>query len=175
MPHRRTFALVLAAAAALALGAAAPAPAQEPGLIPTVSKIRFNGIGAFYTGMTRKQAREAAGTVYYTTSRVGACLYWDFGPPNTGQGPYLRFHKGRIGYVDTGRKGFATRKGVEVGDRVREVRRKYKRLNRRQDLGGGYELLARKGKTRLIFTIVNKRVSRIAGGVLPWVLWQECV
>jgi hypothetical protein len=174
MSHRRT--LVLApAAAALALCVAAPASAQQPGLIPTVSKIRFDGIGAFKVGMTRKQAHRAAGTVYYTKQRVGDCLYWDFGPPNTGQGPLLRFHNGRLRYVDTGRKQFATKRGVEVGDKVREVRRKYKRLHRRIDLGGGYELVARKGKGRLIFTIANKRVSRIAGGTVPWVLQQECV
>jgi hypothetical protein len=174
MPQRRTFALA-GATAALAVGLAAPAPAQEPGLIPTVSKIRFNGIGAFYVGMNRKQADKAAGTVYYTKQRVGDCLYWSFGPPNTGQGPTLRFHNGRLRYVEVARKQFATRRGVEVGDRVREVRRKYKRLNRRIDLGGGYELLARKGKNRLIFTIAQGRVSAIAGGTIPWALQQECV
>ena len=68
MPHRRL--LVLVPAVALAFGAA-PATAQPPGLIPTVSKIRTNGIGAFRTGMTRKQAHKAAGTVYYVPSRVG--------------------------------------------------------------------------------------------------------
>ena len=174
MPHRRTLALA-PAAAALALGLAAPASAQQPGLIPTVSKIRFDGIGAFKVGMTQKQADRAAGTVYYVKSRVGSCVYWDFGPPNTGKGPYLRFHKGKLRYVDTGRKQFATKRGVEVGDSVRKVRRRYKRLHRRADLGGGYELLARRGKGRLIFTIVNKKVSRIAGGTVPWVLQQECV
>jgi hypothetical protein len=171
MPHRRTFLLV----PVLTLGLAVPASAQEPGLIPTVSKIRYDGIGAFKVGMTRKQARKAAGTVYYTKQRVGACLYWDFGPPNTGQGPYLRFHGGKLRYVDTGRDQFATKRGVEVGDKVREVRRKYKKLHRRVDLGGGYELVKRRGDYRLIFTIVNKRVSRIAGGQAPWVLQQECV
>jgi hypothetical protein len=58
---------------------------------------------------------------------------------------------------------------------VREVRRKYKHLHRRVDLGGGYELVKRRGDYRLIFTIVNKRVDRIAGGQAPWVLQQECV
>jgi hypothetical protein len=171
MPHRRTFVLV----PVLALGLAAPASAQQPGLIPTVSKIRFNGIGAFKTGMTPKQADRAAGTVYYTRSRVGDCLYFDFGRPNTGEGPLLRFHSGRLRYVDTGVEDYETTKGVEVGDKVREVRRKYKRLHRRVDLGGGYELVKRKGRLRLIFTIVNHRVSRIAGGKAPWALQQECV
>jgi hypothetical protein len=170
MPHRRTFLLV----PALALGLAAPASAQEPGLIPTVSKIGYTGIGAFKTGMTPKEADRAAGTVYYTRQRVGPCLYFDFGPPNTGEGPLLRFHNKRLRYVDTGVEDFATKKGVEVGDRVREVRRKYKHLHRRVDLGGGYELVKRRGDYRLIFTIVNRRVSRIAGGQAPWVLWQEC-
>jgi hypothetical protein len=175
MPHRRT--LLLPATVALALGAAvvpASAAQQPPGLIPTVSKIRFNGIGAFYVGMNRKQAREAAGTVYYTHQRVGSCLYWNFGPPGTPDGPFLRFHSGRLRYVETGTNEFATKRGVKVGDRVRKVRKRYHRLHRRVDLGGGYELVARKGHNRLIFTIVNKRVSAIAGGTAPWALQQEC-
>jgi len=160
MPDRRT--LLVPATVALALGVTGPASAQEPGLIPTVSKIRYDGIGAFKVGMTRKEAHKAAGTVYYTKARVGDCLYWDFGPPGTPEGPFLRFHDGRL-------------RAVEVGDRVREVRRKYKRLHRRVDLGGGYELVSRKGKGRLIFTIVNKKVSYIVGGTAPWALQQECV
>jgi hypothetical protein len=173
MPHRRTLAPVLAVA--VAAGAAAPAAAQPPGLIPTVSKIRTNGIGAFKTGMTRKQARKAAGTVYYVPSHVGNCTYWDFGPPGTGKGPTLRFHNGRLRYVDVARKQFKTKRGVEVGDRVRKVKRKYHGLHRRTDLGGGYELVWKAHKGRLIFTIVNGKVSRIAGGTVPWVLQQECV
>jgi hypothetical protein len=31
------------------------------------------------------------------------------------------------------------------------------------------------GKGRLIFTIAGGKVSRIAGGKVPWVLQQECV
>jgi len=173
MPDRRT--LLVPATVALALGVTGPASAQEPGLIPTVSKIRYDGIGAFKVGMTRKEAHKAAGTVYYTKARVGDCLYWDFGPPGTPEGPFLRFHDGRLRAVEVGVEDFATKRGVEVGDRVREVRRKYKRLHRRVDLGGGYELVKRRGDYRLIFTIVNKRVSRIAGGQAPWVLQQECV
>jgi hypothetical protein len=172
MSYRRS--LAVAATVALA-SAAVPAAAQTPGLIPTVSKIRTNGIGAFKVGMTRKQARKAAGTVYYVPSRVGACVYWDFGPPGTGKGPTLRFHKGRLRYVEVARKQFATKRGVEVGDRVREVRRKYNGLRSRPNLGGGRDLVWKAHKGRLIFSIANGRVHRIAGGRVPWVLQQECV
>src|SRR5215216_6596067 len=106
MPHRRTYVL----GPLLVLAMAGPASAQEPpGLIPGVSKIRFDGIGAFKVGMTRKQAHKAAGTVYYTKQRVGDCLYWDFGPPNTGEGPVLRFHHGRLRAAEVGMKDYATR------------------------------------------------------------------
>jgi hypothetical protein len=172
MPHRRR--LAVAGTAAIAAVAAAPAAAQHPGLIPTVSKIRPDGIGAFKVGMTQKQARKAAGLVSFVKSSVGPCVYWDFGPPGTGQGPYLRFHGGKLRYVDVGRKQFKTKRGVQVGDRVRKVRRKYNHLHRREDLGGGYEYVIRFKRNRLIFTIVNGRVSRIAGGTAPWALWQEC-
>ena len=122
MSHRRSLALV-PAAAALALGLAAPGSAQiKPGLIPTVSKIRFDGIGAFKVGMTPKQADRAAGTVYYVKSRVGDCVYWDFGPPNTGKGPLLRFHNGKLRYVDTGRKQFKTIQGApQTVDSLKEI------------------------------------------------------
>jgi hypothetical protein len=174
MPHSRT--LALAGALAISVSTAAPAAAQiQPGLIPTVSKIRTNGIGAFKTGMTQKQADKAAGTVYYVKSKVGSCVYWDFGPPGTGKGPTLRFHNNRLRYVDVARKQFKTKRGVEVGDRVRKVRHKYHGLKRREDLGGGHELVWKSGKGRLIFTIVGGKVSRIAGGKVPWVLQQECV
>jgi hypothetical protein len=153
---------------------AAPAAAQTPGLIPTVSKIRTNGIGQVRTGMTIRQARRAAG-VHMERSRVGNCVYLDAGPPNTGQGPTLRFHDGRLRQVHVAREDFATRRGVEVGDRVREVRRKYSRLRRDIDLGGGYTLIWRRGGRRLVFTIVGRRVTEIAGGPMPWVLQQECV
>jgi hypothetical protein len=63
MSHRRT--LALAPVAALALATAAPATAQTPGLIPTVSKLRTNGIGKVKVGMTVKQARKAAGVHRY--------------------------------------------------------------------------------------------------------------
>lgn len=172
MPHRRT---LLVVPALLMLPLAVPAAAQPPGLIPTVSKIRPDGIGAFKVGMTPKQARKAAGTVYYVKQKVGACTYWDFGPPNTGQGPYLRFQKGRIRYVDVGRRQFKTKRGVEVGNSVRKVRRKYNHLHRHPDLGGGYRLAVRFGKYRLVFTIAGRKVSRIAGGRGRYALQQECV
>jgi hypothetical protein len=172
MSDRRILAFV--PALALTAGLVAPASAQPPGLIPTVSKIRTNGIGAFRTGMTRKQAHRAAGTVYYVPSRVGGCLYWDFGPPGTGQGPTLRFHHGRLRYVEVARKQFATKRGVEVGDRAHKVRHNYHGLRTRQNIGGDRDLIWKSHKGRLIFTIVNGRVARIVGGKVPWVLQQEC-
>jgi len=171
MPGRRAFACVPIAAL---LGLAAPAAAQAPGLIPTVSKIRPDGIGKVKIGMTIKQAREAAG-VHLVRSRVGECVYLDSGPPGTGQGPTLRFHDGRLRRVHVARPEFATRRGVEVGDRAREVRRKYSGLRRDIDLGGGSTLIWKRGKGRLMFTIRNKRVAEIAGGRVPFVLQQECV
>jgi hypothetical protein len=173
MPQRRT--LVLApAVVALALGVAAPASAQTPGLIPTVSKIRTNGIGKVKVNMTVKQARKAAG-VFMRKSRVGDCTYLDAGPPNTGQGPTLRFHDGRLRFVEVRREGFATKRGVEVGNRVRKVRRLYNGLKPRVDLGGGVELVWKSKRGRLIFTIINGKVTAIAGGRVPEVLQQECV
>ena len=171
MSGRRALALLPIAAL---LGLAVPASAQAPGLIPTVSKIRPDGIGKVRIGMTIKAAREAAG-VHMVRSRVGDCVYLDSGPPGTGQGPTLRFHDGRLRRVDVARPEFATRRGVEVGDRVREVRRKYSGLRRDVDLGGGYVLIWKRGTGRLVFTINNKRVGAIAGGPVPFVLQQECV
>jgi hypothetical protein len=107
-------------------------------------------------------------------SRVGDCVYLAAGPPRTGQGPTLRFHDGRLRRVHVARRGFATKRGVEVGDRVREVRRKYSGLRRATDLGGGYTLIWKRGKGRLVFTIGGNRVVGIAGGRVPWVLHQEC-
>jgi hypothetical protein len=172
MPHRRT--LALAPAIALALAATAPATAQTPGLIPTVSKLRTNGIGKVKVGMTVKQARQAAG-VHMVKSKVGDCTYLDAGKPGTPEGPFLRFHDGRLRYVGVGRKGFATKRGIDIGDRVREVKRKYDGLKRRPDLGGGYELVWKVKRGRLIFTIVGGKVSAMAGGTAPWALQQECV
>jgi hypothetical protein len=159
---------------ATVLGLALPASAQSPGLIPTVSKIRPNGIGKVKTGMTIRQARQAAG-VHLERSKVGDCVYLSAGPPGTGQGPTLRFHNGRLRRVHVARKDFGTTRGVEVGDRVREVRRKYSGLRRDIDLGGGYTLIWKRGNRRLVFTIGGKKVIAIAGGPMPWVLQQECV
>ena len=170
MPSRRTLALPLL----LALGLAAPASAQAPGLEEGVSKLRTNGIGAVKTGMTVKEARKAAG-VHLERSRVGDCVYLVDGPPTTGQGPTLRFHGGKLRHVTVGRAGYATKRGVEVGDRARKVRRLYKRLNSRRNLGGGRDLIWRRGKGRLIFSLAQGRVYRIAGGRAPWALWMECV
>jgi hypothetical protein len=170
MPSRPT----VVAALIVALGLAAPASAQSPGLEEGVSKLRSNGIGKVKTGMTVKQARKAAG-IPLERSRVGDCVYLVDGPPNTGQGPTLRFHDGKLRYIDVGRAGFATRRGVEVGDRARKVRRLYKRLTSRDNLGGGRDLVWKRGKGRLIFMVAQGRVYRIAGGRAPWVLQQECV
>jgi hypothetical protein len=171
MPGRRALACVPILAA---LGLAAPASAQTPGLVPGIAKIRPDGIGKVKIGMTIRQAREAAG-VHMARSRVGECVYLDSGPPGTGQGPTLRFHDGRLRRVHVARKEFATKRGVEVGDRVREVRRKYKGLRRDIDLGGGFVLIWKRGKGRLMFTIGNGKVLAIAGGPVPFVLQQECV
>jgi hypothetical protein len=171
MPCRRT--LALAPAAALVLALAAPATAQTPGLIPTVSKLRTNGIGKVKVGMTVKQAKKAAG-VYMVKSGVGSCTYLDAGPPGTPQGPFLRFHNGRLRYIGVGRKGFETKRGIDIGDRAREVRRKYNGLRSRPDLGGGRELVWKSHRGRLIFTIINGKVTNMAGGRAPWVLYQEC-
>ena len=154
MPSRLTLALPLL----LSLGLAAPASAQAPGLVEGVSKLRTNGIGAVKTGMTVKEARKAAG-VPLERSRVGDCVYLVDGPPNTGQGPTLRFHDGKLRYVDVARK----------------VRRLYKRLNSRRNLGGGRDLIWRRGRGRLIFSLAQGRVYKIAGGRAPWALWMECV
>jgi hypothetical protein len=170
MPSR----LTLAAPLVLAVGLTAPASAQAPGIVEGVSKLRTNGIGAVKTGMTIREAREAAG-VHLERSRVGDCVYLVDGPPNTGQGPTLRFHDGKLRRVDVARKGFKTRRGVEYGDRTRKVRRLYKRLSSRQNLGGGRDLIWKRGKGRLIFSVAQGRVYRIAGGRAPWVLQQECV
>ena len=153
---------------------APPEPGQPPGLIPTVSKIRPDGIGKVKIGMTVTQARDAAG-VHMERSRVGDCVYLASGPPGTGQGPTLRFHEGRLRRVHVARSGFATKRGVEVGDRVRKVRREYSGLRRDIDLGGGYTLIWKHGKGRLMFTIGGGKVLAIAGGPVPWVLQQECV
>jgi hypothetical protein len=159
----------------LAIGLAAPASAQTPGLIEGVSKIRHNGIGKVRTGMTIKQAKEAAGT-HMTQSKVGECTYLDNGPPGTGQGPTLRFHNGRLRHIHVARKGFATQRGVEVGDKVKEVRAKYKGLSSRDNLGGGKDLVWRGPKGgRLIFSHFNGKVHAITGGKVPWVNQQECV
>src|SRR5690349_24620514 len=101
MPHRRT---LLVVPALLALPLAAPAAAQPPGLIPTVSKIRPDGSGAFKVGMTPNQARKAAGTVYHVKQEVGARTYWDFGPPNTVQVPPRRLPNVRPRHADVGRR-----------------------------------------------------------------------
>ena len=159
---------------ALAIGLAAPASAQTPGLIEGVSKIRHNGVGKVFTGMTIKEARRAAG-VHLERSKVGECVYLVDGPPNTGQGPSLRFHNGKLRYVRVARKGFATKRGVEFGDRVKKVRRLYKHLSSRQNLGGGRDLIWRKGRYRLIFSVAGGKVYAIGGGRAPWALWGECV
>lgn len=155
------------------IGLAVPASADPPGLVPTVSKIRPDGIGKVKIGMTVKQAREAAG-VHMVRSRLRDCVYLVSGPPGTGQGPTLRFQGGRLRRVHVARPEFATKRGVEVGDSVRELRRKYSRLRRDIDLGGGYSLVWKRGKGRLMFTIANGKVDAIAGGPAPWVLQQEC-
>ena len=170
MSHRLIAVVPLAAVLALA----APASAQEPGLVEGVSKLRTNGIGKVKTNMTIRQAREAAG-VHLERSRVGECVYLVDGPPNTGQGPTMRFHNGKLRYIDVARKGFATRRGVQVGDRVRKVRRLYKRLSSRQNLGGGRDLIWKRGNGRLIFSVAQGRVYRMAGGRMPQVMWMECV
>jgi hypothetical protein len=172
MPHRR--ALVLVPALALSLSVAATATAQTPGLIPTVSKLRTTGIGKVKVGMTVKEARKAAG-VSMTKSRVGDCTYLDAGHPGTPDGPFLRFHDGRLRFIGVARKGFATKRGIDIGDKAREVRRKYNGLRSRPDLGGGRELVRKSKRGRLIFTIISGRVTAMAGGRAPWVLQQECV
>jgi hypothetical protein len=168
MPSRR-----LLAAAPLVLVLAVPGAAQGQGLVPGVSKLRHNGIGKVFTGMTVKEARNAAG-IPLDRSRVGDCVYLS-ATPGAPDGPTLRFHNGKLRQVSVARSGYATKRGVEVGDRARKVRRLYKRLTSRQNLGGGRDLIYKTGRHRLIFSVAQGRVYRISGGRAPWALYQECV
>ena len=168
MPSRRLIALL-----PLTLALAVPAAAPAQGIVPGVSKLRHNGIGKVYTGMTIKKARKAAG-IPLERSRVGACVYLT-ATPGSPDGPTLRFNNGKLRQVSVGRAGYATKRGVEVGDRARKVRRLYKRLSSRPNLGGGRELVFKRGRYRLIFSLAQGRVYNIAGGRAPWALWQECV
>jgi hypothetical protein len=167
MPSRRLIALTLAFAFA------APGAAHAQGIVLGQSKIRHNGIGKVFTGMTIKKARKAAG-IPLERSAIGDCVYLS-ATPGSPDGPTLRFHGGKLRHVTVGRDGYATKRGVEVGDRVRKVRRLYKRLSSRPNLGGGRDLLYRTGRHRLIFSVAQGRVYRISGGRAPWALQQECV
>jgi hypothetical protein len=167
MPSRRLLALTLAFAFAV------PGAAHAQGIVPGQSKIRHNGIGKVFTGMTIKKARKAAG-IPLTRSEVGDCVYLS-ATPGSPDGPDLRFHDGKLRYVSVGRAGYATKRGIEVGDRARKVRRLYKRLTSRANLGGGRDLVFKTGRHRLIFSVAQGRVYRISGGRAPWALWQECV
>ena len=167
MPYRRLAALTLVFAFAV------PGAAHAQGIVLGQSKIRHNGIGDVFTSMTIKKAREAAG-IALERSEVGDCVYLS-ATPGSPDGPSLRFHGGKLRHVTVGRDGYATKRGVEVGDRVRKVRRLYKRLSSRQNLGGGRDLIFRTGRHRLIFSVAQGRVYRISGGRAPWALYQECV
>ena len=167
MPSRRLLALTLAFTFAV------PGAAQAQGIVLGQSKIRHNGIGAVFTGMTIKEARNAAG-IPLERSSVGDCVYLS-ATPGSPDGPTLRFHSGKLRQVTVGRDGYATKRGVEVGDRTRKVRRLYKRLSSRQNLGGGRDLIYRTGRYRLIFSVAQGNVYRISGGRAPWALFQECV
>ena len=167
MPSRRLIALTLA------FVFAAPGAAHAQGIVPGQSKLRDNGIGKVFTGMTIKKARKAAG-IPLERSRVGDCVYLT-ATPGSPEGPSLRFHNGKLRHVSVGRSGYATKRGVEVGDRARKVRRLYRRLTSRPNLGGGRELVFKRGRHRLIFALAQGRVYRISGGRAPWVLQQECV
>jgi hypothetical protein len=167
MPSRRLVALTLAFTFAV------PGAAHAQGIVLGQSKIRHNGIGKVFTGMTIKKARQAAG-IPLERSSVGDCVYLS-ATPGSPDGPTLRFHGGKLRHVTVGRDGYATRRGVEVGDRARKVRRLYKRLSSRQNLGGGRDLVYRTGRHRLIFSVAQGRVYRISGGRAPWALYQECV
>jgi hypothetical protein len=167
MPLRRLIPLTLAFALA------APGAAAAQGIVPGQSKLRDNGIGKVFTGMTIKKARKAAG-IPLERSEVGDCVYLS-ATPGSPDGPDLRFHGGRLRHVTVGRSGYATKRGVEVGDRARKVRRLYKRLTTRSNLGGGRDLVFKRGRYRLIFSVAQGRVYRISGGRAPWALQQECV
>jgi hypothetical protein len=168
MPSRR-----LLASVPLILAFALPGGAHAQGIVPGQSKIRDNGIGKVFTGMTIKKAREAAG-IPLERSRIGDCVYLS-ATPGSPEGPDLRFHDGKLRHVTIGGTGYATKRGVKVGDRVRKVRRLYPRLKSRSNLGGGRDLIARRKRNRLIFSVAQGRVYRISGGRVPWALQQECV
>jgi hypothetical protein len=163
----------LIASVPLILVLAVPGAAHAQGIVVGESKLRHNGIGKVFTGMTIKKARKAAG-IPLQRSRVGDCVYLS-ATPGSPDGPDLRFVDGRLRSVSVGRSGYATKRGVEVGDRVRKVRRLYKRLKTRPNLGGGREYVFKRGRYRLIFAAAQGRVYRISGGRAPWALWQECV
>lgn len=110
MPYRRLAAL------RLAFAFAAPGAAHAQGIVPGRSKIRHNGIGNVFTGMTIKKARKAAG-IPLERSRTGDRVHLS-ATPGSPDGPDLRFHGGKLRHVTVGAAGYATRRGVEVGGRA---------------------------------------------------------
>lgn len=73
MPHRR-----LIASLPLILALAAPGAAHAQGIVKGESRLRHNGIGKVFTGMTVKKARKAAG-IPLERSDVGDCVYLTLG------------------------------------------------------------------------------------------------
>lgn len=160
----------------LAVALAAPATAQTPGLVPTVSKVTLTGIGEVKFGMTKEQAKEAAG-VYLRDETVGECNILDAGPPGTPQGPFLYFVDDKFVKVVVGRKGFRTPANVGYRSPASTVRRKYKDTKRVANIGGGYNLVWTSKATpsaKYVFSIARSRVYQAASGVTPAIDQQEC-
>lgn len=165
-------ACVLAAACLAAPAVAAAAPVTKS------SRITQNGIGSLRIGMTIDDAQRRTGqTIDYQRfdPASDACGIGRLMP--TSLGVTMQTTDRRIAVLSVSEPGISTRRGIEVGDSVRDLRRAYgsrlrSRVNKYDPKARDYIL--RFGNRKMIFWTDPKRVVRqIDGGRKPEIDYVE--
>jgi hypothetical protein len=169
--------LLPAALAVVALGAAVPAVATAAP-VTAQSRITQNGIGSARIGMTVAQAQRRTGqTIDYQS--------FDASNDDCGSARLLPTPLGvtmlttnlRIAVLYVAEPGIATRAGIEVGDRPRDLRAAYG--SRLSSQPSKYEPKARDyevrfGNRKLVFYVdAKRRITQIAGGRQPEIDFVE--
>lgn len=137
-------------------------------------KLGMSRLGAIKVGMTVREVRLATGRPMIRGYGFPSCQSWTVAGAPGGLGITTAF--GRVARIDIRHRRWQTVRGVHVGDRSWQVRRRYGVREERHAYTRGRYLITR-GKHRLVFeTSSTGKVTRFRAGRRPHVEYIEgCV
>lgn len=163
------------AAAAAPVGQAQASAAPVPWATIATWELAPDGLGEILIGMTVGEVQRATGrTLLEGEYGFPSCQPWTLAGAPGGFGITTAY--GRVARIDIRGRRWQTTRGIQVGDKAWQVKRRYGVRARRHEYTRGQYLITR-GKHRIVFEVSSRgKVTRFRAGTSPEVEFVEgCV